>query len=114
MRVNKLLISDTELDEDRLHYFESILDSPIIRDNLKDIEIEFVKANRWYGNIVGLLINELKISPNAVYINMRINGYVNACDYNGETKLKLLDPGTFNIIIESYLQNKALKKSLNL
>lgn len=114
MKINEFAINDFELDADRLNYYESILNTKIVKEDVREVTIEQVKADRWFGNLYGLFLNELGLSPNSVYINMRINGYSSSLDYKGELKLKILEPRAFNTIIETYLQNKALKKSLNM
>jgi len=102
MDIKELTIEDYELDEDKIHYYESLLSTNIIKNNIKQVRIEQVKASRWVGNIYGLFIVELGLSPNALYLNMRINNISSSDDYNG-----------FGIIEDTYNSNKALKKSLN-
>ena len=114
MKLTEMSIDEFDLTEEKLNYFESILTTNIILENLKPVTIESVKANRWYGNAYGILITEIGVSPNSAYLNMRINGYKSPLEYDGRLVLNIIDPETFNTIMTTYERNKALKKSLGI
>ena len=112
MTINEKSIEEFVTDREMLHYVESLLSTPIIQDNIREKEIEPVLANRWYGNFYGLLHNELYISPNALYLHLRINGFRLNTDYKGSRKIKVLEPEVFEEILDAYEKNKAYKNSL--
>ena len=112
MELNNRSIKELGLSSDKIHYIESILNTPIVKDNILTTTIDAVTAERWYGNFYGLLNNELLISPNALYIHLRINGFNNNVDFKATTDIKLLDPDAFDEIEETYLRNEAYRKSL--
>ncbi len=96
----------TELDDDSLNlteknieYFNSLIGSPIIANNLHEQTIDIVDANRYPGDLYGLFHNVLKIPNEAFYINMIINDYPDSTAYNCETKFLLLNPDVFEKII---------------
>jgi len=112
MTLNELTIDGLELTDEKLHYIESILTTPIITKNIKTANIDPVKASRWYGNFYGLLHNELDISSNALYLHLRINGYRANTDYIGSTSITILEPSIFEEVEEAYVRYKAYRKSL--
>jgi hypothetical protein len=113
MTLNDISIEESGMDREMLHYIESILTTPIVTDNIKIKEIDPDAANRWYGNFIGLLSNELYLSSNATYIHLRINNYRLNTDYKGDKNIKLLDSEIFEEIIDTFNRNKAYANSLN-
>jgi len=113
MLLNDKSIDSFNVDREMLHFVESLLATRTILDNVVETTIESVKAERWYGNFYGLLSNELSISSNALYIHLRINGYRLNTDYKASTYIKILDPETFEDVINIYERNIAYQKSLN-
>jgi len=112
MTLNTLTIEELELTDEKIHFIESILTTPIITNNIKTADIDPVKASRWYGNFYGLLYNELDISSNALYLHLRINGYKANTDYIASTSITVLNPATFEEVEEAFARYLAYRKSL--
>jgi len=112
MTITDLSIEPIEMDEEYVHYLESILARPIIQDNIRTTLVDPVVGQRWVGNLFGLLSKELSISENALYIHLRINDLKLNTDYDGRREIKILDPETFENVLNTYEINKAYRKSL--
>ena len=99
MSILKLLDSDSmELDEFKVHQWESLINSPLLNNNISTVDVEHVDGDMYQGDFYGLLHNILDIPNSACYVNMRINGLTGSTEYNGFTKIKLLDPEVFENI----------------
>lgn len=80
------------LDVNNIQVIESILNTSIILDNIKETTLDEVMTIRWKSDMYGLLHNELGIPNSACYINMRINGYRDPLEYDGRSTIKIIDP----------------------
>jgi len=90
--LQKLDNDSMQLDDYSMATIESLLHTPIVQNNINEVEIDNYLTEKYINNLYGLLHNELGISNNAFYINMRINGYKSSIEYDGRLTLFILDP----------------------
>lgn len=88
------------IDTDSIHFWESMIGSDMVKNNLNTIEIEPSISNQYKNNLYGLLHNIYNIPNEAFYINMRINNFKSSLEYNGELKLNIVNPDIVESIIE--------------
>jgi len=87
------------IDAETIHFWESTVGSPIVTDNLNIIDIEPSVGIQYKNNLYGLLHNIYNIPNEAYYINMRINNFKSSLEYNGELKLRVVNPDIIEDII---------------
>ena len=90
-----------QLTEETLHIYESLIHTPIVKDNIVTKIIEPVIAEKYVGDFYGLLHNELKIPNYAYYIMLRINHIRSSLEYDGFREIKLLKPEAYETIYKS-------------
>ena len=67
--------------------------------NITTKSIEVTIAHSYKGDMEGLLVKHLGITPAHVNIIIALNDFDTSSDYNGETEILLLDSG----VITTYL-----------
>ena len=101
MDVLKLMDSDSEIvDKDKIHKWLNLLNTPLINNNIKDVNIDPYLGVKYRGNFTGLLKNELQIPNSAIFLNIIINGFNSSLDYDGRLVIKLLEPDVLVGILE--------------
>ena len=96
------------LEDGVLQEIEGLLNSPMVINNISSRNIDSVLANKYIADLYGLLHNEFDIPNEAIYINIRLNGYRSSLDYDGRLSLSILDPETFETILEFIQQKQSL------
>ena len=89
-----------EVDHNFLNKIEKIIISNILVNSIREVMIDQALANSYIGNFYGLLHNHFKINIELWYLLLRLNGYNNSLDYNGETIIKIPDPEKIETIME--------------
>ena len=97
--LNLLDDGSMQLTEHRLHDWESLINTPLLLENTKEITIDPVIGLQYVGDFYGLLHNILNIPNVACFINMRINHLTSSLEYKGATTIKLIDPTALADII---------------
>ena len=113
MDIYKLLDDDTiGLDRDKVHVYKSLIDTKLIQDNITTVNIDPVNANRYKGNLFGLLKNELDIPNSAIYINMLVNDCDSSLMYDGSLNIKILNADIAESILDYIDEHETLLASL--
>ena len=100
------------LDKHTIHDIISIASSDVVKNNTHIVTVDPVNANRYKGNLFGLLKNVLDIPNSAIYINMVINGYKSSLEYNGKLQLRILDPNVGEEVVNLLNEQKVLRKDM--
>lgn len=113
MDVAKLMDDDSfGLDSETIHILESFLQSLTENKDFITMTVEPVDANRYKGDLIGLLTNVFKIPNSATYLNMRINGFKSTLDYDGERQIKILESSKVEAILDIINERKTMKEEL--
>ena len=102
------------LDETTIHNIIMLASTDIVKNNLLTVTLDPVDANRYKGNLFGLLKNVVEIPNSAIYINMVINGYTSSLDYDGKLQLSIVNSDIAQNIITFLQEEKTLKTSMGI
>ena len=102
MDVIQLLDDDSlQLDTRSINIIESLINTPLVQDNIYTTVIDGYLIEKYRGNFYGLLHNELNVLNNSYYINLRVNGLKSPLDYNGFMEIKLVKQDVVLKILET-------------
>jgi len=97
---DKQTVNFTDWDFNKIQIWEKILSSELVQNNIAETTLDLATTYTYRYNFIGLLSNELGIDPEVWYIHLRINGLESPLDFNGNNKIKVLNPDVAETIIK--------------